>query len=412
MPKRLIVFLPWLIISVACSSPSGEGPTGSLPPLVESPVQGALPSPSSFAPGVAAHDRLLVTRDDGSLVTMSPDGSEVLTLAGGESEGHHARQAVWSPDGRGVAWVEVNASGPEPGSVLVSDPEGQGTTEVDVGVGAFFLQWDPTSSRIAYLGNIAGSIGMGVVDLRPAEPTDLQLGAGSPFYLSWSPDGNRMVVHVGQRLIGILKIEGELDRLRDRPALFQAPIWLPDGRFVFAAQRHDRSLLVVREGQHSRQIASVGGQISIVASPDGRRLAYSGVGPGADTDVYVADLRTGERVRVLNGEAATFFWSPNSRVLLMLTPAESDVPGTHRWIVWDDRVRFSGEVFLPSPSFLQEYVPFFSQYAQAMSLWSPDVNAFAYAGLHDGRAGIWVQSANGGEPTLVGDGELVAWSPT
>lgn len=406
MPKRLIVFVSWLIISVACSTPSGEGPTGSLPPL------GASPSPRSFSPGPAAHDRLLVTRDDGSLVTMSPDGSEVLTLARGESEGHLARQAVWSPDGRGVAWVEVDAARPGPGPVIVSDPEGQGTTEVDVGVGAFFLQWDPTSSRIAYLGNIAGSIGMGVVDLRPDEPADLQLGAGSPFYLSWSPDGNRMVVHVGRRLIGILKIEGELDRLADRPALFQAPIWLPDGGFVFAAQRHEGSSLVVRDGQDVRQIASVDGQISVVASPDGRRLAYSGIGPGADTDVYVADLRTGELVRVVNGEAATFFWSPDSRVLLLLTPVEGDVPGTHRWMVWDERVRFTGEVFLPSPSFLQEYVPFFSQYAQALSLWSPDASAFAYAGLHDGRAGIWVQPAAGGEPTLVGDGELVAWSPT
>jgi Tol biopolymer transport system component len=169
---------------------------------------------------------------------------------------------------------------------------------------------------------------------------------------------------------------------------------------------------VVRDGQDVRQIASVDGQISVVASPDGRRLAYSGIGPGADTDVYVADLRTGELVRVVNGEAATFFWSPDSRVLLLLTPVEGDVPGTHRWMVWDERVRFTGEVFLPSPSFLQEYVPFFSQYAQALSLWSPDASAFAYAGLHDGRAGIWVQPAAGGEPTLVGDGELVAWSPT
>jgi Tol biopolymer transport system component len=412
MPRRLIAFVPWLIISVSCSSSGGDVSTGSLPPLVESPALGASPSPRSFSPGVVAHDRLLVTRDDGSLVTMSADGSEVLTLARGESEGHQARQAVWSPDGRGVAWVEVNAARPGPGSVIVSDPEGQRFSTVEVGAGVFFLQWDPTSSRVAYLGNITGSIGMGVVDLRPEVPVDLQLGAGNPFYLSWSPDGNRMVVHVGQRLIGILEIEGELERFRDRPAPFQAPIWLPEGGFVFAAQRHDEPSLVVREGQDSKRIASFGGQVSLVASPNGRRLAYSSLGEGADTDVYVVDLRTGDRVRVLNGEAATFFWSPDSRALLVMTPVESDLPGTHRWMVWDGRVRFSGETFLPSPSFLQEYVPFFSQYAQAMSLWSPDASAFAYAGLHDGRAGIWVQPADGGEPTLVSDGELVAWSPT
>jgi Tol biopolymer transport system component len=359
-----------------------------------------------------AHDRLLVTRDDGSLVTMSPDGSDVLALSTGESQGHQARQGVWSPDGRGVAWVQVSTARPGPGAVIVGDPEGRGSSEVQVGAGAFFLQWDPTSSRVAYLGNIAGSIGMGVVDLRPEEPVDLRLGAGSPFYLSWSPDGNRMVVHVGQRIIGVLEIEGELDRFRDTPAAFQAPIWLPGDGFVFAAQRHDQPSLILRQGRDSQRIASFEGQVSLVASPDGRRLAYSSAGEGADTDVYVVDLRTGERVRVLDGAAATFFWSPDSRALLLMTPVESDLPGTHRWIVWDDRVRFSGELFLPSPSFLEQYVPFFSQYAQAMSLWSPDVSRFAYAGLHEGRAGIWVQPVDGGEPTLVSAGELVAWSPT
>jgi Tol biopolymer transport system component len=407
MPRRLFPILPWLVvIVVACSTPSGDDPPGQLPPLVDAPAVGASPS---FSPGAAARDRLLVTLEDGSLVTMSPDGSNVVTLAGGESEGRQARQAVWSPDGRGIAWVEANTRGP--GAVIVSDPEGGSLSEVDVGVGAFFLQWDPTSSRVAYLGSIAGSIGMGVVDLRPDEPVDLQLGAGSPFYLSWSPDGDRMIVHVGQQL-GILEIEGDLDRFPDRAAPFQAPIWLPEGGVVFAAQRHHEPSLVVREGKSSRRIASFQGQVSLVASPDGRRLAYSGVGEGADTDVYVADLRTGERERVLNGAAATFFWSPDSRALLLMTPVRGDLPGMHRWIVWDDRVRFSGEPFLPSPSFLQEDVPFFSQYAQALSLWSPDVSAFAYAGLHDGSAGIWVQPVGGGEPTLVSKGELVAWSPT
>ena len=48
----------------------------------------------------------------------------------------------------------------------------------------FFLQWDPTSSRIAYLGNFGGSIGMGSQRDADGRPTAQTIGRGQPFYLS------------------------------------------------------------------------------------------------------------------------------------------------------------------------------------------------------------------------------------
>jgi hemoglobin len=48
-----------------------------------------------------------------------------------------------------------------------------------------------------------------------------------------------------------------------------------------------------------------------------------------------------------------------------------------------------------------------------MTPWSPDGRAFAFAGLIDDRAGIWVQDLEADEPTLVLEGgAVVAWSPT
>jgi hypothetical protein len=53
-----------------------------------------------------------------------------------------------------------------------------------------------------------------------------------------------------------------------------------------------------------------------------------------------------------------------------------------------------------------------TQYAQSMSLWSPDGSAFAYPGIsEDGQEGIWIQSARPDRaPVLVADGDFVACS--
>jgi TolB protein len=60
---------------------------------------------------------------------------------------------------------------------------------------------------------------------------------------------------------------------------------------------------------------------------------------------------------------------------------------------------------------LQDTFPFFPQYAQSISFWSPDSSAFAFAGLVDGDDGIWVQHLDEDAPTMVSDGVWVAWSP-
>ena len=71
-----------------------------------------------------------------------------------------------------------------------------------------------------------------------------------------------------------------------------------------------------------------------------------------------------------------------------------------------------GPAFEPSPTFLRDYVPFYGQYAQTMTLWAPDGRSFGFAGSIGERAGIWVQELGATQPTLVLDGgSVVAWSP-
>ncbi|MGZ8612903.1 MAG: hypothetical protein ACXWX0_11620, partial [Actinomycetota bacterium] len=63
--------------------------------------------------------------------------------------------------------------------------------------------------------------------------------------------------------------------------------------------------------------------------------------------------------------------------------------------------------------FARDYLRFFEQYAQSMSLWAPDGSAFTYAGTNEsGETGIWIQPAQPDvEPVLMTGGVFASWSP-
>ena len=369
-------------------------------------------------PGPMTGERLLVLTDDGDVVTVGADGGDPRTLTGraGGGVSVEVRHPVWSPDGRSVAWAELELGERGARSTIVTvDPDGSGRTDFPVDTGTFFLQWDPTSSRVAYLGNFQGSVGMGVAGRAVVgEPVARTLGVGRPFYLSWAPGGLELLVHVGDATLGRLDLEGELRPIGDAPGIFQAPVWLADGRMVYATISGTRQALVVRDGARQRELLSFEGAIEFVVGPRGERVAYRVSDGGGPAGVEVVDVGSGDTQTVTASPTLAFQWSPDGERLLLLTVPEDGEPGAHRWLVWDGTTaREVGPTFVPSPTFLRDYAPFYGQFAQAMTPWSPDGRAFAFAGLIGDRAGIWVQELGSGDPTFVLEaGAVVAWSPT
>jgi TolB protein len=410
MKRRAAAAIAILAIAAACTGADPEGPSEAVP--------------SAEGLGPVSGDRLLVLMDDGSVVTTGPDGGEVRSLSRSGGLDVEVRQPVWSPDGHTVAWAELVREDEGIRSQLVTmDPTGSGRTEYQVDTATFFLQWDPTSSRIAYLGNFQGSIGMGVAERgEDGEPTATTIVRGEPFYLSWSPQGDRLLIHVGDRTLGTLDLAGDLEALDDlqeiyqalgdRPGIFQAPVWLPDGRMVYAANVDGEQVLVVRGDGPAKELVSFEGAIEFVVSPDGRHVAYR-VSEGALGGVSVVNLRSARSRRVTETPTSAFHWSPDGRRLLLMTQEEGENPQTHRWMIWEGgSTSRIGLAFLPSPTFLRDYVPFYGQFAQSMTPWSPDGASFAFPGLIDERAGIWVQDVSSQEPEFVlGGGRVVAWSP-
>jgi TolB protein len=390
----------------------------SAAPTTGAPSSGPTPTIASDVAGLPG--RLAVLNADGHLLTVNPDGSGEITLAEIEPGRSEVRQPTWSPDGRSVAWVRVEATEANALSAAVATSTGQGTrpTEAPTAIVPFYLSWDPTSSRVAYLGSSSESeIELGIVEVA-GRSAGTPLDTGQPLYLSWGPDGDQLLVHVGEDRLDRLGLDGSPTTVADRPGSFSAPVWTADGRtLVYSSVDADGQRLVARgvDAQKERQLVPYEGLIAFVVSPDGERIAFQVLEPERTLPLSVIDVASGDVVEITDSPIASFFWSPDGERLLYLDPDPEPVDAQiwFRWGVWDGTSSFMTPRFVPSRLIAVEYLQFFEQYAQSMSLWSPDSRAFAYPGMNeDGEAGIWIQAARPDRAAvLVAEGDFVAWSP-
>jgi len=385
-------------------------------PTTDAPSAGPTPTVASEVAGLPG--RLAILNAAGDLVTIDPDGSDELVLDRVEAGRSQVRQPTWSPDGRRVGWVhlEITEAGALSAAVATSTDDGTRPTEARTAVVPFYLSWDPTSSRIAYLGSPSeDGIELGILEIA-GRSAGTPLDTGQPFYLSWGPNGDQLLVHVGQDRLERLGLDGSLATIAERPGTFSAPVWTADGRtFVYASIDAGDQRLVVRRAEAGRErtLVPYDGLIAFVVSPDGERIAFQVLEPERTLPLSVIDLGTGETVEITDHAVASFFWSPDGERLLFLDPDPGTEQLWYRWGVWDGTSSFVTPRFVPSPRMAGEYLQFFEQYAQSMSLWSPDSRAFAYPGTNeDGEEGIWIQSARPDRAAvLVADGDVVAWSP-
>jgi hypothetical protein len=96
--------------------------------------------------------------------------------------------------------------------------------------------------------------------------------------------------------------------------------------------------------------------------------------------------------------------------LLYVTFVNDPIPALV-WHVWVDGEVTDFEPFVPDPSWFATVAPFFDQYAQSVSLWSPDGTAFAYPALVEGEGRILLQHLDETVPLDIAAGNWVTWSP-
>jgi len=151
-------------------------------------------------------------------------------------------------------------------------------------------------------------------------------------------------------------------------------------------------------------------EVDFVCSPNSRYLAYS------DGALYLIDLpekkkNTDYKPVLVHRFAMAFFWSPNSRYLLFISQSRVDIFSHHyQWWIYDVVLKESYQLtgFSASAEFRQHYLPFYCQYAQSLTFFSPDSRFFVY--VNDKTVnicGVEKESV----PRFLCHGTFASWSP-
>lgn len=419
------------IFLLACSTPTP-------------PTATPRPTPVPVVPTEAPNGRIAVVEVGGTVYTINPDGSDRAFL---DFSGVVNNAAVaWSPDSTRLA---LGVAGPVDGSsqLIVTDAHGRNANTIYEGppIGVpFYLSWSPSGDHIAFLANrAAGGLSLRMIRANGSEGAVL-VADGSPSFFSWSPEGRRMLLHIGAEdgLIGTYALDNSsIDRRDVAPGVFQAPAWSPAGEaYVFATRTGELAGdLILVQGSSERTLISYRGLINFTWSPDGSRLAYSLLSQGDQSfsQLTLIDMTSGASRPLTSEGLVAYYWSPDSTRLAYLTYAlvsddSSAQSSTGRDVLISNPTQDGGVLELTWHIFdigseqstrLASYqptrqfgftLPYFDQYAQSASFWSPDGRYLLLIGSPNGlESAIYrVDTLAGAENQVerIGPGDYAIWS--
>jgi len=392
-------------------------------------------SGSSSNDAAVPASQLVILKPDGNIAVFDPATRILTDLTTDARDGRVYSQPTWSPDGRRVA-VSVSAAptqGPnlqaEGSAVRVAHQaqaaagnaihliptDSTSPTIIEIPFAAFYLYWAPDGTHLAFLGNdtTQGQLGVGIVEVSTgrAEVVD----SGQPYYFAWSPESDRLLVHRANRELFFLSVDGTQQVVGPSPGGFTAPSWIGDTLMVGwddgsgAATR-----LLSPDGSLLEAGVTYSDAIAFGLNPDQQRFAFIDVAAGTNPfNLGALVVASPSGNTTVAEETAAFFWDASGERLLYLTPEFEADAFALRWNVWDGTTSHNYESFLPTATVVQQYLQFFSQYANSLSFFSPDGSSFTFAGRIDGRGeGIWIQDVeSGGLAERVGPGEFSSWAP-
>jgi Tol biopolymer transport system component len=345
---------------------------------------------------------------------------------------------IWTRDGQSLAFggIEGKQSEGAPSRNSLFTVRRDGTELIEAYQSDQFViyyYWAPDGKRIGLLSQTPGTLALKVVHTDGRAPQTLDTGA--PLYWSWAPDSQSVLIHANGEdgRLAVLRLGDDVTEqsVNITPSAFKVPAYSPDGKQMLVAQKSAATTALVLadgNGDDARALAQVeAADIAFVWSPDGQRVAYlagdyiPGFAPALLSPLTVIDP-SGQADPITTEENAyTFFWSPDGKSIAYFTLEAVEDPAsgeTRRISLLRVLEVSSGETYtvdqiFPSDRFLQ-MVPYFDQYHQSLTIWSPDSQSLVVATLYDDtqKPGVFIYDATGAgaEPTFVSNGTFGVWS--
>lgn len=421
-------------------------------------------SPATASPLIAAIDAT------GALVTVDAAGRR--TILSPAEPGVAYGFPAWSPDGARLAVVRSTSADASisilpvaRGDQRSSPPPTPVVIYRSAEIPPFYLYWAPDGSRLTFLASEAQGLSLRIAPVDGSAPLDGSgpgsvIRRGAPLYFDWI-QADRLLLHVGSGSDAFLGEVGP-DGAPVAPSVTSAGDFRPavvgaDRRFMafVRGQAASAELVVAARDGSGEHAVPVFGPTAVVFDPAGRTVASIAADRAGQADLAfpfgplrLIDAASGAVRTLLDGFVVGFFWSPDGRTIAALrlqeakgstvadggtvadprivaaaaiasadpaAPSATPPPGPELHLLFldvaDGRTR-SDRIVKLTAHFVDQFLPYFDQYALSHRVWAPDGRSILLPLVTDaGRDQLVSVPVDGATQPTAFDGQSGFWSP-